>query len=114
MISFACQDIEFSDLLRCSFELNKTEYNVMMFLLRLDKEFTATNLAKSMHLDRTTVQKAVKKLAEKDLVFRQQRNLDKGGYMFFYSIKNKEIIKDRMQDIVEKWHDQVKKEISKW
>ena len=36
MITFACQDIEFSDLLRCSFALNKTEYNVMMYLLKND------------------------------------------------------------------------------
>jgi predicted transcriptional regulator len=114
MITFACQDIEFSDLLRCSFALNKTEYNVMMFLLKIDKEFTATDLGKAMKHDRTTVQKALKKLAEKDLIFRHQINLDKGGYTFVYSIKNKGDIKARMTNLVEKWYDEVKLEISKW
>jgi len=114
MISFACQDIEFKDLLRCSFELNKTEYNVFMFLLKTDKFFHASKIGDIMKLDRTTVQKAIKKLAEKDLVFRQQENLNKGGYLFHYRIKNKEDIKQRMLKIVENWHDEVVKEIKKW
>ena len=67
-----------------------------------------------MSLDRTTVQKAIKQLAEKNLVKRLQINLDKGGYMFYYEIKNKTEIKQRMLDIVNKWHDGVQKEIKKW
>ena len=114
MISFACQDIEFKDLLRCSFELNKTEYNVFMFLLKTDKWFTASKLGQIMKLDRTTVQKAIKKLTEKDLATRHQENLEKGGYVFHYKIKNKEEIKQRMQNIVNTWHEEVKKEIKRW
>ncbi len=114
MITFACKDIEFRDLIRCSFALNKTEYNVMMYLLKTEKEFTASELGEKMSLDRTTVQKAVKKLSEKNLVKRMQVNLDKGGYMFFYKIKNKEEIKNRMLDIVSKWYEEVIKEIKNW
>jgi predicted transcriptional regulator len=114
MISFACHDIEFKDLLRCSFELNKTEYNVLMFLLKSDKSYTALKLGDMMRLDRTTVQKAIKRLADKDLVMRKQENLDKGGYIFHYGINNKEDIKQRMQKIVERWHDEVAKEIKRW
>ena len=114
MISFACRDIEFKDLLRCSFELSKTEYNVMMFLLTTEKSFDAERIAENMGLDRTTVQKAIKRLAEKEIVFRQQKNLEKGGYTFEYRIKNKAEIKQRMEKIVEKWHDNVIGEIQKW
>ena len=114
MISFACQDIEFKDLLRCSFVLNKTEYNVFMFLLKTDKWYSASNLGKIMNLDRTTVQKAIKKLTEKNLVTRHQENLDKGGYRFHYKIKNKLEIKQRMLKIVENWYNEVNKEISRW
>ena len=114
MISFACQDIEFSDLIRCSFQMNKTEYNVLFFLLVVDKYLTASRIAKEMKLDRTTVQKAIKSLAEKDLVIRHQENLQKGGYLFQYKIKNKAEIKQRMQSIVNKWHEQVISAIKKW
>jgi predicted transcriptional regulator len=114
MISFACRDIEFKDLLRCSFELNKTEYNVLMFLLRSNKFYTAIKLGELMELDRTTVQKAIKRLAEKELVTRKQENLDKGGYLFHYGINNRDDIKERMQKIVEAWHEEVVKEIKRW
>lgn len=114
MISFACQDIEFKDLLRCSFDLNKTEYHVFMFLLKKEKSYTAAKLAKTLNIDRTTVQKAIKKLAEKNLVFRQQQNLEKGGYTYHYKIKNKEDTKIRMQKIVEKWYEEVIREIKKF
>ena len=114
MISFACKEIEFKDLLRCSFELTKTEYKIMMFLLVKDKYFSATALGESMNLDRTTIQKAVKGLTEKDLIIRHQDNLEKGGYMFFYKIKNKAEIKNRMTNLVDKWHEGVKKEIRNW
>ncbi len=114
MISFACQDIEFSDLLRCSFDMNKTEYNVMMFLLRTDQGYTTSQIADVMGLDRTTVQKAVKKLAEKNIILRLQTNLEKGGYMFIYRIKDKVEIKDKMLKIVEKWYDEVISQIKDW
>ena len=85
-----------------------------MFLLKSDKSFTATSLSKRMGIDRTTVQKAIKKLAEKELVERRQENLDKGGYLFHYAIKNKNEIKKRMEGIVEKWHQAVVTEIKDW
>lgn len=114
MISFACQDIEFKDLLRCSFEMNKTEYNIMMFLLREEQAYTASKLGKLMKLDRTTVQKSIKRLAEKNIVLRLQTNLEKGGYMFMYRIRDKDEIKDRMLKIVENWHKEVKNQIKNW
>jgi len=114
MISFACKDIEFKDLLRCSFELNKTEYNLFIYLLKHTGYSTIETLASSLALDRTTVQKAVKKLVSKQLVTRFQENLGKGGYIFHYKISNKEEIKQTMQKIVENWHENVIAEIQRW
>jgi predicted transcriptional regulator len=114
MITFACKDIEFKDLLRCSFALTRSEYNVFMFLLKSDKYYTANQIGKTMKLDRTTVQKAIKKLADKEIVIRHQENLEKGGYLFFYKIKNRQEIKHKMMNIVEKWHDGVLEEITNW
>ena len=106
--------IELKNLIKCSFELNKTDYDVFVFLISKEKSMTATKIARQIGLDRTTVQKSVKRLAEKDLVLRTQKNLEKGGYIFVYSIKDKKVIKERMSDIVRKWHDNVQKEISRW
>jgi len=114
MISFACMKIELKNLIKCSFELNKTDYDIFIFLISKEKSMNANEIAGQIGLDRTTVQKSIKRLTEKELVLRIQKNLAKGGYIFVYSIKDKKLIKERMSEIVKKWHDNVQKEISRW
>jgi len=114
MISFACVKIELKNLIKCSFELNKTDYDIFTFLMPKENDLAASEIALQMNLDRTTVQKAIKRLTEKELVLRAQKNLAKGGYVFAYSIKDKKLIKQRMSEIVKKWHDNVQREIRKW
>ena len=41
-------------------------------------------------------------------------NLEKGGYMFIYRIKNKDELKEKMLKIVEKWYDEVINQINHW
>jgi len=114
IVSFACQDIEFVDLIRCSFELSKTEYSILMYLLTKEKWYTTSKLAEVIGLDRTTIQKSIKHLADKGLVKRFQENLDKGGYMYLYNIKDKEGIKKRMRNLVENWYKEVLTQIADW
>ena len=106
--------IELKNLIKCSFELNKTDYDIFIFLISKERSMTANEIAKQIALDRTTVQKSIKRLSEKELVLRTQKNLAKGGYIFVYSIKDKKIIKGRMSEIVKKWHDNVQREINRW
>ena len=114
MISFACMKIELRNLIKCSFELNKTDYDIFIFLISEERSMATSEIARIIGLDRTTVQKSIKRLTEKELVLRTQKNLSKGGYIFTYTIKDKKIIKERMSEIVKKWHDNVQTEISKW
>lgn len=115
MITFACQNIEFNDLLRCSFQLNKTELNLFKFLFEDEEDLLdITELAKKLKLDRSTIQKAIKTLIARNLVFRKQINLDTGGYRFYYRIKNKKEIKHRMHEIIESWYKAVKANIDSW
>ena len=98
----------------CSFSLNKTEYNLFTFLLTQDEPLCTSTIGEMTGKDRTTIQKAVKKLVSQDLINKHQVNLDTGGYTFVYSIKNKQFIKQTMLDIVNKWHSAVVDEIKKW
>lgn len=113
MISFACKQITLPELIKCSFDLNKTDYSVFEFLMSHDKEYFINDLAKELNMERSSVQKAIKNLAERDLVLRKQVNLDGGGYKFFYIINNKQLIKHRMEEIVDTWHYKVKEAIKK-
>ena len=103
MISFSCKKISKEDLIKCSLVLNKTEYNVLIFLLKKDKRFTATQISAVMELDRTTIQKSITHLVDKELVKRTQRNISGGGYTFLYLIEDKEEIKNRIKEVIQKW-----------
>ncbi|MFW6378714.1 MAG: helix-turn-helix domain-containing protein [Nanoarchaeota archaeon] len=112
--SFACKNIDFKELIMCSFELNKTEYDLFTFLLSQDDPLCTSTIGEMIGKDRTTIQKAIKKLISKDLVNKHQVNLDSGGYTFVYSIKDKQYIKRTMLDLVNKWHEAVIDQIKSW
>lgn len=114
MISFACMKIEWDDLIRCSFELNKTACKVLMFMVRDGKEHSISKIAKMLRLERSSVQKAIKTLVERKLILRRQMNLDKGGYKFFYIVKDIEKIKEEMVIIIDNWQQNVKEKIKTW
>jgi hypothetical protein len=75
MISFACRVIEMSDLIKCSFDLNKTDYMVFVFPIKNTGELSIEELSKKLGLERS-------------------------GYRFRYSIKDKE----RILSIIDGWH----------
>jgi len=95
LITFSCKKISKEDLIKCSLALNKTEYNLLMFLLKKDKSLTAIQISEFMNLDRTTIQKAISNLVEKGLVKRKQKNISGGGYTFLYLIEDKKEIKNK-------------------
>ena len=103
MIKFSCREISKEDLIKCTFALNRTEYNLLIFLLKKEKKYTAFQISELMKLDRTTIQKAIKKLVDTKLVNRIQRNIPNGGYTFLYIIKDKKEIKDKIKKVVHKW-----------
>lgn len=113
MVTFSCKKISQEELIKCSFNLSKTEYNIIMFMLKGDEIFTASQISKAMKLDRTTIQKAIKSLVDKKLAKRRQKNLPKGGYTFFYEINNKNEIKDKMKEITYKWYKGVEEAINR-
>lgn len=114
MISFACKDIELMEIVRCSFDLNKTDYTVFNFLMGINNELAISEIASKLKLERSGVQKSIKTLLNQDLVMRRQLNLDHGGYKFRYSIKDKELVKKRMMVIIDGWHSKVKDAIKHW
>jgi len=114
MISFACKQIDLKDLLTCSFSLNKTEYNLFIFLLEQSESLCVSTIGEMSGKDRTTVQKAIKKLLSQGLVEKHQVNLQTGGYTFVYKIKNKELLRSKMLDIIETWHKGVLQSVKEW
>lgn len=114
MISFACTTINLKDIVMCSFELGKTEYELLDFLFHEEEQLTIQEIATKRGLERSTVQKAIAKLLAKGLVERRQLNLSSGGYRFIYAVVDKENIKVELRQIVNGWHKNVNEAIKKW
>ncbi|MFP4116306.1 MAG: helix-turn-helix domain-containing protein [Candidatus Aenigmatarchaeota archaeon] len=112
MIDFACKTIEVEELIRCSFQLSKTDYRLLLRLL--GSKGSVKDLAEEMNLDRTTVNKSLTKLLDRKLVERRQYNISSGGYRYVYRAKDKEEIKKRVRDLIENWGSSAKEAIDDW
>ncbi len=112
MIDFACKSIEVEEIIRCSFQLSKTDYEVLVKLM--DSEKSTKELAEEMELDRSTVHKSVSKLLDQGLVRRRQYNIKSGGYRYVYTAKDREEIKKKVRSLIENWSSSAKKAVKDW
>jgi predicted transcriptional regulator len=115
MIDFACKQFRIDEIIKCSLGLTKGEYKIFEHLLKHKTgKSSTTELAKAMKLDLTTIQKSVKKLHEKGILFRTQKNMDGGGYVFCYQVKDKEEITKTVLATINGWVGKVEEEMKQW
>ena len=115
MIDFACKQFKIEEVIKCSLGLTKADLKVMVLLTKNSTKWYTTDLiAEKMELNLSTAQRAVKKLHEKDILKRMQNNLDGGGYVYAYQVKDKDQIITVIMSIVNNWVNKVEAELSKW
>jgi predicted transcriptional regulator len=115
MIDFACQQFDLTTIIKCSLNLTKADFKVLVFMTQNHSEwFTSDDLAKKLKLNLSTIQRAVKKLHEKGLADRNQNNLDNGGYIYIYKSKSKDEISAIIMKIVNNWVSTVEQELKRW
>lgn len=115
MIDFACKEFYLDDIIKCSLGITKAEFKLVKMLLSSDKEwFTTQEIAKELKLDLSTVQRCVKNLHQKDIIIRRQENLDMGGYLFRYQLKEREELRKRIKDTISRWVSRVNDELDRW
>lgn len=112
-ISFACKKVSIESIIRCGFGLNKTEYKALKYLLNKDEE-DIISISKNIKKDRTTAQRCIKKLLSQGLISRRQVNLEEGGFLFYYQVKDKDEIKKNVYNNFCNWRDLVEKELKNW
>lgn len=113
-IDFACREFKLKEVIRCGLSLTKAEFVVMDFLIRKKEFFSSDRLSKELKLELSTVQRALKKLYEKNIITRSQKNLQSGGYIYIYKTNQKSIIKTEIMKIVDNWTKKVEIELDKW
>jgi predicted transcriptional regulator len=115
MINFACKELDLNEVIKCSLGLSNAEFRLISFFVKYpEKDFSTEELASRLKLEKSTIQRGVKKLHEKKLLFRIQLNQSVGGYLFRYRIKDKNEIKKNILEILEGWNKKVKDELRTW
>lgn len=112
-MDFACKKIDIEEVIKCSLGLTKAELLIMKTTMKQNEEADSQKIAQQTNLDLSTVQKAVKKLHEKGILIKDQKNLEKGGYIFLYRRNSKEQIRSKIKEIVRNWFKEVENEIEK-
>ena len=114
MIDFACKQFKINEIIKCALGLTKAELKIIEYFLENSSfSYTTNEIAKKLSLNLTTIQKAVKKLNEKNIIIRKQNNLTGGGYVFIYELNNKKEIRSILNNIIKSWSIKVEEEIRK-
>lgn len=115
MIDFACKTFNMDDIIKCGLGLTKAELKVMYYFIKHKKDGCNTiSISKKLNLSLTTVQKAVKKLTNQNIIKRNQQNLNTGGYIFVYEVVSKDEIRLILKNIIRNWQKNVEHNIDKW
>ena len=104
-MDITCGKLDIEDVIACSLSLKKSEYKIFEILLRSKENLTIQQIAGKLKLDRTTVQKILKTLTGKGLIHRFQQNLENGGYIYNYNIKEKPAVKKHIKDALKAWYE---------
>jgi predicted transcriptional regulator len=97
-INFSCTTIPVDDVLRCSWNLTKTELNV---LKALDDEVTTKDIRDQHGISISLAQRTLKKLHDHDLVTRRQVNRRDGGYVYVYERRPNDELVNNIQAIID-------------
>jgi len=115
MIDFACRRFNLDEVIRCSLNLSKKEYGILEYFIKnSNKRFTPLEISNKFKIGLSTSQRAIKKMYDKELLTRTQKNLNKGGYIFVYSVKEKLLLKEKILDIIHNWIKNVEENIKNW
>ena len=96
-----------SDLLCCAFGLKTYEIDAYILLLAGSK--TVEEITTKIDADRSTIQRALKKLLDLDLVTRERKELDRGGYYYMYHAVSAGNVRNQILQQLENWYQRTRK-----
>lgn len=105
-------------LFKCILGLNSIESNVFAYLLKHENVTTA-ELKTTFDKDRSSIQRALQLLIDREIIDRKSMSLkdftrekgkdekDKRGYLYVYSAKDLEYVKQQLRGLLEKWYNKM-------
>jgi predicted transcriptional regulator len=95
-----------TDLLRCMYNLTDMDMEVLRLLLK-DGPARAEDLADRLGRDRSTVYRSLQKMVSCQVVSKETRSLERGGYYHVYTSAPRDLLKERLSHCLEEWHGRV-------
>jgi len=114
MIDFACKRFKLEEIVKCGFGLTKNDFAVLMWFMKRKGEADSEEISRKLSIGLTTSQKSLKRLYEKGLIIRTQKNLSDGGYAYYYRIQDKKMIKSKLMTVLHSWISGVEKSMDDW
>jgi predicted transcriptional regulator len=97
-----------TDLLRCMYNLSDMDMEALRLLLA-GGPFKAEDLAERLGRDRSTVYRSLQKMVSCQVISKETRSLERGGYYHVYAAVPREVLKERLEHCIHEWHSRVTK-----
>ncbi len=94
------------DLLRSIYNLTDLDMEVLRLLLG-EGPARAEDLAVQLGRDRSTVYRSLQKLVSGQVVSKETKSLERGGYYHVYTSVPREVLNERLSHCIEEWHSRV-------
>ena len=95
-----------TDLLRCMYNLSDMDMEVLRLLLA-EGPFRAEDLAERLGKDRSTVYRSLQKLVSCQVISKETKSLERGGYYHVYATVPRDVLRERLEHCIEEWHSRV-------
>lgn len=102
---------EIKKILRCAFDL--TDLEVSITLMLPSEGMRVKEIQNVLKKDRTTIQKSLKVLIDKELIFRESKCCVKGkrGRYFVYKSLEREKIRKKVLTSIDKWYGDLQESV---
>ncbi len=102
---------ELKKILKCAFDITDLEVEIILSLP--EEGMKVKDIQNLLKKDRTTIQKSLKNLLEKELIFRESKCCVQGkrGRYFIYKSLPREELKKRVLSNIEEWYQELQDSI---
>ncbi len=103
-------DASCKDIVKCLYRLSDFELAIYRRLVKQGPS-RADDLAPILKKDRSTVYRALQKLVNAGLAFRDTKSIDRGGYYHVYSSVSPDQLRQKLHKCADDWFDNMNKAI---
>jgi predicted transcriptional regulator len=113
-VNLTCVRLSVDDLLKCSFGLTSAEVRILLRMLKKPGWTTVSDIARAAGKDRSVVQRSLSSMVKKQMVERDQKNKEHGGFEFLYRPKDKKAIKKAILENSRTFYNMVQGTVKSW